>query len=95
MQIWERIRGGVDENSRQTTCPTGRHRDGMCTCDSFLMTEESSARASISRIVMLAEALFEVVFSQVLILFLSLLLCSVFLVGWTFSGCLIADFYDK
>lgn len=34
----------------------------MCSCGSFL-TEESSTRASISRIVMLAEALFEVIFS--------------------------------
>ena len=35
----------------------------MCSCDSFLMTEESNTRASISRIVMLAEALFEVLTS--------------------------------
>ena len=63
LQIWERLRGGLDEGSRRTTtCPTGLHPDGMCSCDS-LMAEESSTRASISRIVMLAEALFEVVFS--------------------------------
>ncbi|XP_022755248.1 uncharacterized RING finger protein C4G3.12c-like isoform X2 [Durio zibethinus] len=60
-EIWERLRGGHDENSRQTTfCPSGLHPDGTCSCDSLLMTDESSARASISRIVMLAEALFEV-----------------------------------
>ncbi|XP_002266433.1 uncharacterized protein LOC100263653 isoform X2 [Vitis vinifera] len=60
-EIWERLRGGLDESSRRTTtCPTGLHPDGMCSCDSFLMAEESSTRASISRIVMLAEALFEV-----------------------------------
>ncbi|XVF34495.1 hypothetical protein REPUB_Repub18cG0063600 [Reevesia pubescens] len=60
-EIWERLRGGHDENSRRTTfCPSGLHPDGTCSCDSFLMTDESSARASISRIVMLAEALFEV-----------------------------------
>ncbi|XVE71568.1 hypothetical protein DITRI_Ditri10aG0161600 [Diplodiscus trichospermus] len=60
-EIWERLRGGHDENSRRTTfCPSGLHADGSCSCDSLLMTDESSARASISRIVMLAEALFEV-----------------------------------
>ncbi|XVF47971.1 hypothetical protein PTKIN_Ptkin03bG0152700 [Pterospermum kingtungense] len=60
-EIWERLRGGHDENSRRTTfCPSGLHPDGTCSCDSLLMTDESSARASISRIVMLAEALFEV-----------------------------------
>ncbi|KAK8568722.1 hypothetical protein V6N12_007265 [Hibiscus sabdariffa] len=60
-EIWERLLGGHDENSQQTTfCPSGLHPDGTCSCDSLLMTDESSARASISRIVMLAEALFEV-----------------------------------
>ncbi|XVE98470.1 hypothetical protein REPUB_Repub03eG0109300 [Reevesia pubescens] len=60
-EIWERLRGGHDENSRRTTfCPSGLHPDGTCSCDSLLMTDESNARASISRIVMLAEALFEV-----------------------------------
>lgn len=60
-EIWERLRGGIDENGRRTTfCPSGIHPDGTCSCDSFLMNEESSTRASISRIVMLAEALFEV-----------------------------------
>ncbi|KAL4318196.1 hypothetical protein GQ457_18G003950 [Hibiscus cannabinus] len=60
-EIWERLRRGHDENSQQTTfCPSGLHPDGTCSCDSLLMTDESSARASISRIVMLAEALFEV-----------------------------------
>ncbi|XP_061990911.1 uncharacterized protein LOC133709245 [Rosa rugosa] len=60
-EVWERLRGGLDDNAhRNTTCPTGIHPGGMCSCGSFLMTEESSARASISRIVMLAEALFEV-----------------------------------
>ncbi|XWS70785.1 hypothetical protein CRYUN_Cryun03dG0079000 [Craigia yunnanensis] len=60
-EIWERLHRGHDENSRRTTfCPSGLHPDGTCSCDSLLMTDESSARASISRIVMLAEALFEV-----------------------------------
>ncbi|XWS27123.1 hypothetical protein CRYUN_Cryun26dG0089200 [Craigia yunnanensis] len=60
-EIWERLHGGHDENSSRTTfCPSGLHPDGTCSCDSLLMTDESSAHASISRIVMLAEALFEV-----------------------------------
>lgn len=45
---------------------SGQHRTGRCTCrmssrDSHV-NDETSARASISRIVMLAEALFEVTF---------------------------------
>ncbi|KAF3453030.1 hypothetical protein FNV43_RR03463 [Rhamnella rubrinervis] len=60
-EVWERLRGGLDESSRRSTfCPSGLHPDGTCSCESFLMTEESTTRASISRIVMLAEALFEV-----------------------------------
>ncbi|XP_050212932.1 uncharacterized protein LOC126664543 [Mercurialis annua] len=60
-EIWERLRGGLDEHGRRTTfCPSGLHLDGMCSCESFSTTEETSTRASISRIVMLAEALFEV-----------------------------------
>ncbi|CAK7338530.1 unnamed protein product [Dovyalis caffra] len=60
-EIWERLRGGLDENGRRTTsCPSGLHPDGTCSCDTFMMTEELSTRGSISRIVMLAEALFEV-----------------------------------
>nr|XP_048322515.1 RING-H2 finger protein ATL66-like [Ziziphus jujuba var. spinosa] len=59
MDVWERLRGGLDESSRRNAfCPSGFHPDGSCSCESFLMTEESTTRASISRIVMLAEALF-------------------------------------
>ncbi|EEF29874.1 uncharacterized protein LOC8275717 [Ricinus communis] len=60
-EIWERLRGGLDEHGRRTTlCPSGLHPYGICSCESFSTTEETSTRASISRIVMLAEALFEV-----------------------------------
>ncbi|XP_028754009.1 E3 ubiquitin ligase BIG BROTHER-related [Neltuma alba] len=60
-EIWERLRGGLDEIGRlNPSCPLGLHPDGMCSCESFQMAEESSTRASISRIAMLAEALFEV-----------------------------------
>ncbi|KAH7287574.1 hypothetical protein KP509_32G063100 [Ceratopteris richardii] len=41
-------------------CAFGLHQNGQCCCEAFTMTQESSTRASISRIVMLAEALFEV-----------------------------------
>ncbi|KAE8126154.1 hypothetical protein FH972_020898 [Carpinus fangiana] len=60
-EIWERLRGSLDDSGRRnTTCPSGLHPDGSCSCESVLTNEESSTRASISRIVMLAEALFEV-----------------------------------
>ncbi|XP_077216641.1 uncharacterized protein LOC143851181 [Tasmannia lanceolata] len=60
-EFWERLRGGLDESSGRTTfCASGLHPAGTCSCETFLMAEESGTRASISRIVMLAEALFEV-----------------------------------
>lgn len=61
MQIWERLRSSLSENSQQNlSCPSGIHPIGPCSCDSFSRIERSSTRASISRIIMLAEALFEV-----------------------------------
>jgi hypothetical protein len=62
LQIREHHRAVFDSGNQQSTaaCPLGIHQVGRCTCDSFLIAEESSARASISRIVMLTEALFEV-----------------------------------
>ncbi|KAK6942224.1 Zinc finger, RING-type [Dillenia turbinata] len=60
-ELWERLRSGLDEGDPQNiNCPSGLHPDGRCSCDSFFMAEFSNTRASISRIVMLAEALFEV-----------------------------------
>lgn len=62
MQIWDRLRGGLDSTDhRSATCPRGIHADGRCLCQSSLSAVESGARAGISRIVMLAEALFEVI----------------------------------
>uniref|UniRef100_A0A0D9VM76 Uncharacterized protein n=1 Tax=Leersia perrieri TaxID=77586 RepID=A0A0D9VM76_9ORYZ len=62
LRIREHRRAVFDSGTEQSTvaCPLGIHQIGRCTCDSFLIAEESSARASISRIVMLTEALFEV-----------------------------------
>ncbi|XP_055822815.1 uncharacterized protein LOC129891464 isoform X1 [Solanum dulcamara] len=60
-EMWERLPGGlIASDHRSATCPTGIHTDGPCSCETILMTRESGSRASISRIVMLAEALFEV-----------------------------------
>lgn len=62
-QLWERLRGSLEERSRRTTfCASGLHPNGTCSCGTFSRSEESGIHASISRIVMLAEALFEVVF---------------------------------
>lgn len=64
LQIREHRRAVFDSGNEQNTaaCPLGIHQIGRCTCNSFFIAEESSARASISRIVMLTEALFEVSF---------------------------------
>uniref|UniRef100_A0A1D1YY53 NEP1-interacting protein 1 n=1 Tax=Anthurium amnicola TaxID=1678845 RepID=A0A1D1YY53_9ARAE len=60
-QMWEGLRDGHDERGgRSTLCASGLHPDGTCSCESFLLAEGSGTRGSISRIVMLAEALFEV-----------------------------------
>ncbi|KAL7093395.1 hypothetical protein ACP275_11G038700 [Erythranthe tilingii] len=60
-EIWGRLRGSIDSTDHTSTvCPTGLHSDGSCSCQTSSSVEESGARAGISRIVMLAEALFEV-----------------------------------
>ncbi|XP_019198002.1 PREDICTED: uncharacterized protein LOC109191788 [Ipomoea nil] len=60
-EIQERLQSGITaSNNPFANCPAGIHLDGACSCDSVLMGDESGSRASISRIVMLAEALFEV-----------------------------------
>ncbi|KAL0315457.1 UNVERIFIED_CONTAM: hypothetical protein Sradi_5423900 [Sesamum radiatum] len=60
-EIWERLRGNLDSTDHPTSvCPRGIHADSSCSCQSSSSVEESGTRAGISRIVMLAEALFEV-----------------------------------
>ncbi|KAG8367513.1 hypothetical protein BUALT_Bualt16G0079700 [Buddleja alternifolia] len=60
-EIWDRIRGNFDSTNHPTAaCPRGVHADGSCSCQPSSSAEESGGRAGISRIVMLAEALFEV-----------------------------------
>ncbi|CAA0819951.1 RING/U-box superfamily protein [Striga hermonthica] len=60
-EIWERLGGGLDSTDHSTAaCPRGIHTGGSCSCLSSSSAEEPGTRAGISRIVMLAEALFEV-----------------------------------
>lgn len=63
-QVWalQRLRRGSDgaSSGHSRFCASGTHADGHCSCEAYVMTEETSTHASISRIVMLAEALFEV-----------------------------------
>ncbi|KAI3443946.1 hypothetical protein Pfo_000611 [Paulownia fortunei] len=60
-EIWERLRGSLDSTDfRTAVCPRGIHADGSCSCQSGLSAEESGTRAGISRVVLLAQALFEV-----------------------------------
>ncbi|XP_021741877.1 uncharacterized RING finger protein P4H10.07-like isoform X1 [Chenopodium quinoa] len=56
-QFWDRLRGTATESSHRTFCPLDLHSDGSCTCE---LDEEANALSSISRIILLAEALFEV-----------------------------------
>lgn len=54
------IPGDTDQEiQRLTLCPSGLHRSGTCSCETFLITEGLDTSASISRIVMLTEALIE------------------------------------
>lgn len=63
-QVWalQRLRRGSEgaSSGHSRFCASGTHADGHCSCEAYVMTEETSTHASISRIVMLAEALFEV-----------------------------------
>ncbi|XP_015167444.1 uncharacterized RING finger protein C4G3.12c-like isoform X2 [Solanum tuberosum] len=57
----ERVLEGLGNRvPQQNLCSSGLHPDGSCSCEPLLTTEEFSTLASISRIIILAEALFEV-----------------------------------
>lgn len=58
----ERGLGGVDERENRTRfCASGLHRDGTCSCGgSSFLGEETGSFGSISRVVLLAQALSEV-----------------------------------
>ncbi|KAI3800859.1 hypothetical protein L1987_28958 [Smallanthus sonchifolius] len=57
-QMSERGLGGVDEQTR--FCASGLHRDGTCSCGASFMGEEAGSLGSISRVILLAQALSEV-----------------------------------
>lgn len=59
-EMLERGTGESEDRDQSSFCASGLHPNGTCSCESYFMTEETTALASISRIVMLAEALFEV-----------------------------------
>ncbi|XP_016475202.1 uncharacterized protein LOC107796892 [Nicotiana tabacum] len=60
-EVSERVLEGLGSRvPQQNLCSSGLHPDGTCSCEPLLTTEEFSTLASISRIIMLAEALFEV-----------------------------------
>lgn len=60
-EIWESIRRGSDGSHLRThRCPSGIHSYGTCFCDPTSMAENGRPPASLSRIIMLAETLFEV-----------------------------------
>ncbi|CAI9292386.1 unnamed protein product [Lactuca saligna] len=61
-QMSERGLGGVDERENRTRfCASGLHRDGTCSCGgSSFLGEETGSFGSISRVVLLAQALSEV-----------------------------------
>ncbi|KAL8502619.1 hypothetical protein ACS0TY_021669 [Phlomoides rotata] len=60
-EILERLRGTLDSTHYLTgACPRGIHTDGSCSCYSSSSAEEAGARTGISRMIMLAEAWFEV-----------------------------------
>ncbi|XAR54222.1 hypothetical protein NMG60_11029260 [Bertholletia excelsa] len=60
-EISDRNRSRQDEGDQQTIlCPSGRHLNGTCSCDSLFEAEEPRSLARMPQIVVLAEALFEV-----------------------------------
>ncbi|KAK9055904.1 hypothetical protein SSX86_026991 [Deinandra increscens subsp. villosa] len=54
----ERGLGGIDGQAR--FCASGLHREGTCSCGDSFMVEESGSSGSISRVILLAQALSEV-----------------------------------
>ncbi|KAG6424202.1 hypothetical protein SASPL_114616 [Salvia splendens] len=61
LELWDRHGGTLDSTYYQPpACPRGVHANGSCLCQTSSLAEESGPRTGISRIVMLAEALFEV-----------------------------------
>ncbi|XP_024964481.1 uncharacterized protein LOC112504759 isoform X2 [Cynara cardunculus var. scolymus] len=60
-QMSERGLAGLDEREHRTRfCASGLHRNGTCSCGSSFLGEEVGSLGSISRVVLLAQALSEV-----------------------------------
>ncbi|KAJ8565756.1 hypothetical protein K7X08_008332 [Anisodus acutangulus] len=60
-EISERVLEGLGSRvPQQNVCSSGLHPDGTCSCEPLLTTEDVSTLASVSRIIMPSEALFEV-----------------------------------
>ncbi|XP_042063286.1 uncharacterized protein LOC121807148 isoform X2 [Salvia splendens] len=61
LELWDSHGGTLDSTDYPPpACPRGVHANGSCLCQTSSLAEESGPRTGISRIVMLAEALFEV-----------------------------------
>ncbi|CAK7347790.1 unnamed protein product [Dovyalis caffra] len=57
----ERFHDVRDEQGWEASlCPGGLHPNGTCSCEPSSVAEDSSSRASISQIILLTDALFEV-----------------------------------
>ncbi|KAJ7551125.1 hypothetical protein O6H91_07G135800 [Diphasiastrum complanatum] len=62
-QVWalQRLSSGLEGlPTHSRNCPAGGQSGGYCSCEGSSLAEDTTTRASISRIIMLAEALFEV-----------------------------------
>lgn len=62
VQVWalRRLSNGLEGVPWHSRTCSGNHHGHRCSCDSHGMVDDTNTRASISRIIMLAEALFEV-----------------------------------
>jgi hypothetical protein len=56
-----RLSNGLDGTSWHARSCAGNHHGHRCSCEGHDMGDDTDTRASISRIIMLAEALFEVI----------------------------------
>lgn len=57
----QRLSSGIGRGfGHSEECASGQHPDGGCSCETLAVAQETSTRVGFSRIVMLAEALFEV-----------------------------------
>ncbi|VVA29125.1 PREDICTED: E3 [Prunus dulcis] len=61
LELSERLHGGlVNERGPRSFCSSRLHANGTCSCETSLMAEISSIHATVLRIIMLTEALNEI-----------------------------------